>query len=99
MNLPGPPTAAVTACGACRGSTHRHWRSDVAFAAAMIVMYFFKMQRAAKLLQQLASLRPDLGVARCGSPGSSETPVIKTSGSSILLAAQSSTFSPGSSSR
>ncbi len=80
MNLPGPPAAAAS-----HGLWGMSWEHLVgmalliAFAAAMIVMYFFKMQRAARLLQQLATAPPrswggSLRVTRVFA----ETPVIKT---------------------
>lgn len=80
MNLPGSPTAAAT-----RGLWGMSWEHLVgmailiAFATAMIVMYFFKMQRATKLLQQLATAPPrswggSLRVTRVFA----ETPAIKT---------------------
>ena len=80
MNLPGPPAAAAT-----HGLWGLSWEHLVgmailiAFAAAMIVMYSFKMQRASRLLQQLATAPPrswggSLRVTRVFA----ETPVIKT---------------------
>ena len=80
MNLPGPPAAAAT-----HGLWGLSWEHLVgmailiAFAAAMIVMYFFKMQRAARLLQQLATAPPrSWGGSLRVIWVFAETPVIKT---------------------
>ena len=80
MNLSGPPAAS-----AAHGRWGLSWEHVVAmtlliaFAAAMIVMYFFKMQRAAKLLKQLATAPPrSWGGALRVTRVFAETPVIKT---------------------
>lgn len=80
MNLPGPSTAAEP-----HGLWGLSWEHLIAmalliiFAAVMISMYFFKMRRAARLLQQLTTAPPrawggSLRVTRVFS----ETPAIKT---------------------
>ena len=80
MNLPGPPLLAEA-----HGLWGLSWEHAIgmalliAFATAMIAMYFFKMRRAAKLLQQLTTAPPrawggSLRVTRIFG----ETPAIKT---------------------
>lgn len=80
LNLPGPPAAHAE-----HGLWGLSWEHLIAmailiaFAAAMIAMYFFKMRRAAGLLRQLANAPPrswggSLRVTRVFG----ETPAIKT---------------------
>lgn len=80
MNLPGPPPPAAT--HGLWGFSWAHLAAMallIAFAVAMIAMYFLKMRRAAALLRQLATAPPrswggSLRVTRVFN----ETPQIRT---------------------